>query len=54
MDLGLKATWQEVIGEFFVECPPTNFTLKVGAIIRYGVHPKWIRIESHEMRTLIP
>ena len=36
----------------FVECPPANFTLKVDAIIRYGVRPKWIRIESYEMSTL--
>ena len=35
-----------------MECLLANFILKLGTIIRYGMHPKWIRIESHEMRTL--
>ena len=35
-----------------MECPPAKLDLKVGAKIKLDVCPKWIRIESHEMRTL--
>ena len=45
MDLGLKATWQEVIGGFLWSVHLPKISTKVGATIGQGLHPKWIKIK---------